>query len=51
MTGTWFNLKGELWNRSGGDDGQRRQWWIEFGFELKLHGDAWRRCTEAYIGV
>jgi hypothetical protein len=58
MTGTWFNLKGGLRNRGGSDNGQRRRWWNSGGGESSVsvlrgdwHGDAWGRCTQAYIGV
>jgi hypothetical protein len=56
MTDTWFNLKGGLWNRGGGDEGQRRRWWNSGGgyrsvLSRNWHGDAWGRCTQAYIGV
>jgi hypothetical protein len=27
----WFNLKGELWNRGGGDDRQQRRCWNSGG--------------------
>jgi hypothetical protein len=26
-TGMWFNLKGRLQNRGGGNNGQRQRWW------------------------
>jgi hypothetical protein len=53
--GTWFNLKGELRNRGGSDDGQRRRWCNSSGGYRSVlrgnwHGDAWGRCTQAYIG-
>jgi hypothetical protein len=56
MTGTWFNLKGGLQNRGGGDYGQRRRWWNSGGGYNSVlrgdwHGDAWERCSEAYIVV
>jgi hypothetical protein len=27
------------------------RWRLELGFEGDWHGDAWVRCTQAYIGV
>jgi hypothetical protein len=56
MTGTWFNLKGGLWNRGGSDNGQRRWWWNSGGgyssvLRQNWHGVEWGRCAQDYIGV
>jgi hypothetical protein len=52
----WFNLKGGLWNRCGSNERHQRRWWNSVGISSSIltenwHGDAWERCTQAYIGV
>jgi hypothetical protein len=36
---------------TGSGDRVELGWWLELSFEADWHGDAWGRCSEAYIGV
>jgi hypothetical protein len=47
MTGTWFNLKGELRNRDGGDGGGTRVT-AKLGFEGEL---AWGCMGEMHLSL